>query len=98
MVRALLIALALTAACSDKPSDAECEKLTNHLINLAVKAGGADKATTEMKADHEKQKAGLKKQTEEYALKECKENLPASQVRCALKAQTMEAVAACEEG
>jgi tetratricopeptide (TPR) repeat protein len=106
LVRIVLGSALATAACSDGPSKADCEKLLEHLINLEAgsggAAGGADKATKEqldaLKAELDKQKLAIK----EYAvgqkfLQTCTQKTPRKVVACGLEAKNADELAACDK-
>jgi hypothetical protein len=88
---AITMASFLVVGCGDKPTDAECEDYLSHMIDLEVTA-----KNPEMKADHPKQKASVRKSIGAVVMKECQKTLPGEQVRCAIKASSMADVAKCE--
>jgi hypothetical protein len=89
VLRAILFsALLLTAAaCGNKPSKGECEKLLEHLVELEAAAAGGAATPTDQKADLEQQK---KKVRESVGLDFCLEDMSVDQVECGLKARTLE--------
>ena len=85
LVPALLAATALAGiGCGGGPSQAQCEKLRAHLVDLEAAAGGAG---AEQKADLAAQK---KKVIEAIDLRFCLEDLTVQQVECGLKARSLE--------
>jgi len=96
LARALLAALALGGAgCGNSPSKSDCEKLRAHLVDLEAAASGADTASAGSRSEFEAQK---KKVTEAIKLDYCLEDLSVSQVKCGLKARSLEELAtACDK-
>jgi hypothetical protein len=96
MTTRILLATALLAgACGKGPSEAECDQLLAHIVELEVAAtGGAagDKATLD--AQRAKVAASVHKDFHGTCLKE----LPKAQVTCGLAAKTLEELSACDDG
>jgi hypothetical protein len=95
-LRRALLGLALAtvtfggAACGSTPSKTDCEKLRDHLIDLEAAASGA-----EQKADSAAQK---KKVSDALKLDFCLEDLSVEQVKCGLKARSLDELAtACDK-
>jgi len=92
--------LAVSAACGDEPSKADCEKLLAHLIELQAKAGGGD---AELSAPAKEALEKQKKQVVEFAagqkfIETCTEKTPKKVVKCGLGAKSLEDLADCDEG
>ena len=86
LVPALLAATALAGVgCGSGPSQAQCEELRAHLVDLEAAAGGAGAGAE--KADLAAQK---KKVIEAIDLRFCLEDLTVQQVECGLKARSLE--------
>lgn len=93
MPRALLIALCavLSSACSDKPSEADCDRLVEHMIDLELQAA-------EVSADEsDETRAKIEADVGERSRRACLDNLPMSQVECGLAAETVADIARCDE-
>ena len=95
---ALLSSAGFSAGCTDAPSKKECQQLHDHVIELVMKEQGADRSSPEQNKKLDEQKATVREQTSKTMMDECLKNLPGKQVRCALKAGTMEEVAKREAG
>ncbi len=87
MRSALTIAL-LLMGCPNAPSKTQCEQLLNNVIDIQIKAAGAN--TPETKADLDKQKKKLKDAMQKEFMKDCLENLPKDQVECGIKVKSMD--------
>jgi hypothetical protein len=98
-----LALLAGLAACGDAPSEGDCKKLLEHLVELEVAAGGArpptegdqaaiDGARTELA----KQKKAIVEGAASKFLEACIDKTPRSVVSCSLAAKTLDDVARCD--
>lgn len=96
LASALFAALALTSsACSEKPSEEECEKLVRHIIELEAAEAGGGAVPADQKADAEQRKKGVFKAV---GTKYCRDDMPVAQVKCALEARNLaELSAKCEK-
>ena len=81
--------------CKDAPSEEQCTKLLDHLVELEFKKGGAA-VTDASKKDLEKQKADVAKAKPEF-IDVCRDKTAKGRVECALAATTLEAVAKCDD-
>lgn len=89
--------LALIAGCSEKPTEADCKKLLDHVVSLEISAAGTDKLSPEMKADLERQRKELAETVSKPFIEQCAKNTPLSLVQCGLAAKTKADYAACEK-
>lgn len=99
IVRVLIIALSLVwlgAGCSDAPTEAECTKLLEHVLELETQAAGAS-ATGDAKKDLAKQKKAVADSIGKEFMDTCLERLPKKQVDCGLEAKTLEELAVCDK-
>ncbi len=97
MKRRVLL-LGFLAACSKAPTDAECDQLLTHVVELEVAAaGGAAGATPEAKAALETQRKKVAESVGKDFLSTCRADLPRAQVRCGLAATTLDGLAACDD-
>ncbi len=99
-LRALALVLASTClapvvGCGNAPSQNQCEKLLDHVLELEAQAAGAN--TPEMKADLDKQKKAVADFMRKEFLETCLEKLPRSQVNCGLEAKTKDELAKCDK-
>ena len=85
------LALLTASACSDVPSDAQCEKFLDHVIALEVNAGTA---SAEEKPLHIQR---LKEAKQKEFLEQCATKIKASHIECALKATRIEEIEKCEK-
>jgi hypothetical protein len=105
MMSALLLSAALGAGCSNAPSEGDCRKLLEHLVDLEVSAGGArppadgDAAAIEAaKTELAKQKKAIADGASSKFLEACVDKTPRAVVSCSLAAKTLADVAKCDEG
>ena len=94
----LVCALVATAgACGeDKASDADCKAALDKIVDLEIEAAGTTHLSPEMKADLDKQRDKMREHLREPFMKECKNDLPATVVKCRIKAKSKADLAACE--
>lgn len=91
------LALALSAACSSGPSEAECERLRDKLVELEFTAMGAKALTSEARAQLAKQKQETSDSVAERFKESCLKKTPKELVDCALAATSLEQVKQCDE-
>jgi hypothetical protein len=98
-----LALIAGLAACGDAPSEGDCQKLLEHLVELEVSAGGAkpptegDQAATDTaRAELTKQKKAIVDGASAKFLEACVDKTPKSVVTCSLAAKTLDDVAKCD--
>ena len=99
-LRGAALALAVTSAlgaCSEGPTDEQCEALLDKVIELEIATAGTDKLPAAMKEDLEKQRAQLEDYLSEKFMAECRKNVPLEVVKCGLKAKTKADYAACDK-
>lgn len=94
-IRSTLSALSLTtlvlslAACS-KPTEADCEKLGDHVVELMAKELGGEgdgPVADAIREEATKERGAL--------VKECRENGSKSEVECIMKAQSLADIEKC---
>jgi len=97
MKRVLLVATLLGAlGCNKGPSEGQCQQLLDHLIDLEFKKAGTSASSDEVKAELAKQKDAVRAAKSSEFIATCKDKTARTRVECALKATTLEAVAACD--
>lgn len=88
---------ALLSACgSDRASDADCKAALAKIVDLEIEAAGTSRLSPDMKADLDKQRKKMREHLREPFMKQCKNDLPASVVKCRIKAKSKADLAACE--
>jgi hypothetical protein len=101
MKRAWVLGLLFVAACGKGPSDGDCKKLLDHLVDLEFKKAGAAATSDAMKAEIAKQKTAVSDAKSSEFLDTCKKKMSKARVECALAATELEGdsgVAKCDEG
>ena len=95
---AVVLFLALfVSGCGDTPTEEQCGKLVDHMIELEIQAAGTAKLPDEMRADIDKQRNDLKEYLRKQSIDKCVETLPLSVVECGLAAKDRDQRAACEQ-
>jgi len=98
MKRWVAIVLLAAAACGKGPSEDQCKRLLEHLIDLEFKKGGAaGGANDAMRAELAKQKAAVMELKSAEFMSACVEKTHRDRVDCALAATDLAAVAKCDE-
>jgi hypothetical protein len=100
MKRAWVVALVFAAACGNAPSDSDCKKLLDHLVDLEFKKAGAAATTDAMKQEITKQKNTVTQAKSAEFLDVCKNKMAKSRVKCSLAATELDGengVAKCDE-
>lgn len=92
-----IAAIGVAAGCTEKPSTADCQKLMNHVVDMELEAGGASALGGDLAADVAEQKKKLIDYVRTDFIDTCEKNLPASQVKCGLKAKSMAQLADCDK-
>lgn len=82
-----IISLLAVSACG-KPSDDDCEKFADHMVELTVKEVGIEGMEDAIREEAMKQRPEF--------VKACKEEGTKSEVDCALKADSLDALSKCE--
>lgn len=90
----LVLLVVMAAACSKGPSEDQCKKLLDHIVELEFKKAGAAASTDTMKAELEKQKAAVAQAKSPEFMSACVDKASAARVECALAATMLE----CPEG
>jgi hypothetical protein len=99
-MKRVAVALALVllpAACGKGPSEDQCKKLLDHLVDLEFKKAGAAASADSQKADLTKQKAAIVENKSKDFVSACVDKTAKTRVECALQATDLEAVAKCDE-
>lgn len=96
LIPACALVLAASACGSDRASDADCKAALNKIVAIEVEAAGTARLSHEMKADLDKQRKKMRDHLREPFMKQCKNDLPASVVKCRIKAKNKADLAACE--
>jgi hypothetical protein len=98
-MRGLLLVVALSAAaCGGAPTEADCSKALDHLIELEIQnAGGSKGLSEEMRADLAKQKAAVSDGQRARFMEACVKKTPKDLVDCTISAQSIEQAAKCDE-
>ena len=100
MKRAWVLGLLFAAACGKGPSDGDCKKLLDHLVDLEFKKAGAAATSDAMKAEIAKQKTAVTDAKANEFLDTCKKKMSKARVQCALAANELDGdngVAKCDE-
>ena len=100
MKRAWVFVLLFAAACGKGPSDGDCKKLLDHLVDLEFKKAGAAATSDAMKAEIAKQKTAVSEAKSTEFMETCKKKMSKSRVKCALAANELEGengVGKCDE-
>lgn len=91
-MRALcLFAALLVSACASAPSDDQCEKLRDHLVELQIKETGGTALTAAQQAQLETFTTRARYQAT------CTERLTRELVECALAATSLDEARGCDE-
>ena len=92
----LLVVVVALAACKDAPSQAQCQKLLDHLIAIELDKAGAGADDT-VKAELAKQKQAVASAKSEEFLNVCMNKTAKARVECALAAKDRDAIVKCDE-
>ncbi len=93
---AILTLSMTTTGCQKRPSEADCTKLLDHVIDIYAAAGGVDTKTKSVAKEVERQKSRIRDYLKAEVLKQCTTSRTTDYVACALKAKDSDALAACE--
>lgn len=91
------LGLCLLVACSSGPSEADCERLRDKLIELEFSAMGAKAQSSEERAAMAKQKEDTSDAVAERFKDACVNKTPKELVDCALAATSLQQVRDCDE-
>jgi len=94
---ALGAGLVLGTGCGNAPSEDQCNRLLDHLIELEAQKGGGKSVTDQMKADQAKQKKQIVDYVHEKYMDECRNKIPKAGIECAIAAKDDAARAKCDE-
>jgi hypothetical protein len=96
MKRWILGAVLLATGCKNAPSEDQCKRLLDHLIDLEFKKAGAVSGDT-AKAELARQKQAVSEAKATEFVETCTKKTPRSRVECALSAGDLAAVTKCDE-
>jgi|SRR5215510_769273 len=96
MKRWILGAVLLAAGCKNAPSEDQCKRFLDHLIDLEFKKAGAASGET-AKAELAKQKQAVSEAKTAEFIEACTKKTPRSRIECALSAADLESVTKCDE-
>jgi hypothetical protein len=100
MKRAWVLALVFAAGCGKGPSDDDCKKFLDHLVDLEFKKAGAAATTDAMKQEIAKQKNTVTEAKRAEFLDVCKKKMSKARVKCALAATELDGengISKCDE-
>ncbi len=97
MKRWLLAAVVVLVGCKNAPSEDQCKKLLDHLVDLEFKKAGAATGSDEVKAQIAKQKEAVSTAKSAEFIDVCVNKTAKDRIECALAAQDLDAVAKCDE-
>ena len=100
MKRAWVLGLLIAAACGQGPSDDECQKFLDHLVDLEFKKAGAAATTDAMKQEIVKQKNTVSEAKRAEFMDTCKKKMSKARVSCALAATELDGdngIGKCDE-
>ncbi|MEZ4365527.1 MAG: hypothetical protein R2939_04460 [Kofleriaceae bacterium] len=86
----------LATGCGDAPSQDQCTRLLDRLVELEVAQTGGKEVPESMKADLAKQRAALTEAVRGDFMKNCTEKAPRAVVECGLKAKSPAEFAKCD--
>ena len=96
MKRWILGGVLLATGCRAAPSEDQCKQLLDHLVDLEFKQAGAT-ATGSAKAELAKQKDAVSSAVASEFLETCAKKTSKSRIECALSADSLDALARCDE-
>jgi len=100
MKRAWILALVIAAGCGKGPSDGECKKFLDHLVDLEFKKAGAQANSDALKQQIASQKSAVTEAKQAEFLDVCKKKMSKARVQCALAATEIDGdngMAKCDE-
>ena len=100
MKRAWVLVFLVAAACKNGPSEEQCGKLLDHLVDLEFKKAGAAATTDAMKQEIAKQKTAVTEAKKTEFIDTCTKKMAKSRVECALAANELDGdsgVSKCDE-
>ncbi|HEU4727942.1 MAG TPA: hypothetical protein VFT22_08645 [Kofleriaceae bacterium] len=97
MTRLLLAGALVAVGCKNAPSDDQCKRLLDHLVDLEFKKAGAAGTSDAMKSEITKQKQAVSQATASEFVEMCTKRTAKSRVECALAAGDLDALARCDE-
>ena len=95
-----ILGAVLLAGCKNAPSEEQCKRLLDHLVDLEFKKAGAAASSDQMKAEIAKQKTAVTEAKSKEFMETCTKKMSKGRVECALKANELEGdngVAKCDE-
>jgi hypothetical protein len=100
MKRAWLLALLVAVGCKSGPSEDQCKKLLDHLVDLEFKKAGAAASSDAMKAEIAKNKTQVTEAKSAEFVETCTKKMAKSRIDCALNANDIDGengVGKCDE-
>ena len=91
-----LLAAVLFAGCGSGPSDDQCKKLLDHLVDLEFKKAGVAATADSQKTALADQKAKVIEAKEADFMAACTDKTAKDRVECALTATDLDGVAKCD--
>jgi len=82
--------------CGKGPSEGDCKKLLEHLVDLEFKKAGATATTDQLKAELAKQKTAVVENKQSEFMSVCVDKTAKSRVVCALEATDLDAITKCD--
>lgn len=93
---AVVVASAWASGCKNAPSEDQCKRLLDHLVDLEVKKAGAAGGDV-ARAELAKAKQAVSDARSTEFLDTCTKRMARSRVDCALATSDLEGVAKCDE-
>jgi hypothetical protein len=87
----------VTTACRDAPTQAQCEQLLDHVIDLELAQASAGSAAAPSAEELATQRQEFRAFTGKDFIAQCTNDLPARRVTCGLAARTKADQLACDD-
>ena len=100
MKRAWVLLLLIAVGCKSGPSEDQCKKLLDHLVDLEFKKAGAAATSDAMKAEIAKNKTAITAAKTTEFIDTCTKKMAKSRVECALASNDVDGengVGKCDE-
>lgn len=91
-----ILGAVLLAGCKNAPSEEQCKRLLDHLVDLEFKKAGATSSDA-VKAELAKQKQAVSEAKATEFVDACVKRTAKARIECALAASDLEAVTRCDE-
>lgn len=96
MKRWILGAVLLATGCKNAPSEDQCRRLLDHLVDLEFKKAGAASSDA-VKSELAKQKQAVSEAKATEFVEACVKKTARARIECALASADLEGVARCDE-